>query len=47
MKKMIQWVLAATLVCGASILTACTSNNGDNPVQAQRQIAIIAKNGAG
>ncbi len=27
---MIQWVLAATLVCGASMFTAC-SNNEDNP----------------
>ncbi len=26
MKKMIQWVLAATLICGAGIFTACTSN---------------------
>ena len=45
MKKMIQWVLAATLICGGSVFTSCTSDNGDNPVQAQQQIAIIAKNG--
>ena len=32
MKKMIQWVLAATLVCGTSVFTSCTSDNDDNPV---------------
>ena len=31
-KKMMNWVMAATLVCGASVFTACTSDNGDNPV---------------
>ena len=31
MNKMIQWVLAATLVCGATVSTSC-SNNDDNPV---------------
>lgn len=30
MKKMINWVLAATLICGASVLTSCTKND-DNP----------------
>ena len=30
MKKMIQWVLVATLICGASVFTACSSND-DNP----------------
>ena len=30
MKRMILWVLAATLVCGASVFTSC-SNNDDNP----------------
>ena len=29
--KMIQWVLAATLICGASVFTACTNDIGDNP----------------
>ena len=32
MKKMIQWVLAATLVCGASVFTSCTNDSSDNPV---------------
>ena len=31
MKKIMNWVLAATLVCGASVFTACSSND-DNPV---------------
>ena len=34
MKKMIQWVLAATLVCGASVLNSCKDAHAqeDNPV---------------
>ncbi|MBO4892366.1 MAG: hypothetical protein J5502_07125 [Prevotella sp.] len=35
MKKMIQWVLVATLICGASVFTACSSDNDDNPAQEQ------------
>lgn len=31
MNKLMQWVIAATLVCGTSLFTACTSNN-DNAV---------------
>jgi beta-N-acetylhexosaminidase len=31
MKKLMTWVLAATLVCGTSIFTSCTSDE-DNPV---------------
>lgn len=31
MKKMMQWMLAAILICGASVLTACSSSE-DNPV---------------
>ena len=30
MKKMMNWVLAATLVCGASVFTACSNDNSDN-----------------
>ena len=26
-----QWVLAATLICGASVFTSCASDNDDNP----------------
>ena len=32
MKKIMQWVLAATLICGASMFTSCTSDEDDNPV---------------
>ena len=31
MKRIMQWVLAATLVCGTSVFTSCTSDNDDNP----------------
>ena len=31
MKKILNWMLAATLVCGASVFTACSSND-NNPV---------------
>ena len=27
-----QWVLAATIICGASVFTSCASDNDDNPV---------------
>ena len=30
MKKFLQWVMAATLVCGASVFTACSSDDDDN-----------------
>ena len=30
MKKMMNWVLAATLVCGASVFTSCSNDNSDN-----------------
>lgn len=36
MKKIINWVLAATLICGASVFTSCTANDtNDNPSQEQ------------
>ena len=31
MNRMIQWMLAAILICGASVFTACTEDNADNP----------------
>ena len=38
-----QWVLAATLVCGASVFTSCSSDNDDSPVinpdEPQQQLA--------
>ena len=35
MKKIMNWVLAATLVCGATVLTSCKEAHAqeDNPVQ--------------
>ena len=30
MKKMIQWVLVATLTCGASVFTACSSDDPEH-----------------
>lgn len=37
---MVQWVLAATLVCSTSVFTACTNGVGDNPVTPPRQRVI-------
>ena len=34
MKKIMNWVMAATLVCGTSVFTACTTTD-DNPAQEQ------------
>ena len=36
MRKIMNWVLAATLICGASVLTSCSANDtNDNPSQEQ------------
>ena len=35
MKKIMNWVMAATLVCGASVFTACSDGNEDNPNKEQ------------
>ncbi|MBP5777141.1 MAG: L,D-transpeptidase family protein [Prevotella sp.] len=39
MTKMTQWVLAATLFCGASVFTACT--NDDDPVTKKGQLLEV------
>ena len=44
MKKFIQWVMAATLVCGSSLFTACVTDYGDNPVTPTVRIAIDKEN---
>jgi hypothetical protein len=44
MNRFLQWVLAVTLVCGASVFTAC-SDKEDNPVQPQQRERIIAFEG--
>ena len=36
MKKMMNWVLAATLVCGTSVLTSCKKAHTPEPVQEQQ-----------
>ena len=43
MKKMIQWVLAATLVCGASVLNSCKDAHAqeDNPAPPAVRTALI------
>ena len=33
MKKMMNWMLAAILICGASVMTSCTNDTSDNPAQ--------------
>ena len=36
MRKIMNWVLAATFICGASVFTSCTANDtNDNPSQEQ------------
>ena len=36
MRKIVNWVLAATFICGASMFTSCTANDtNDNPSQEQ------------
>lgn len=32
MKKIMNWVLAATLICGASVFSSCINDTSDNPV---------------
>ena len=44
MNRLLQWVLAATLVCGASVFTAC-SDKEDNPVQVQQRERVITFEG--
>ena len=45
MKKLLNWMLATILICGASVFTACSSND-DNPAEGGTPgIAMIVKNG--
>jgi quercetin dioxygenase-like cupin family protein len=43
MRKMINWVLAATLICSASVLNSCKKANAqeDNPVQQVQSTELI------
>ena len=37
MRKFFNWVIAATLICGASVLTSCSDKN-DNPVEPEKPV---------
>ena len=41
MKRMFQWMLAAILICGASVLTSCTSDTNDNPVNPDEYMVTL------
>ncbi len=44
MKKVLLWLMAAILICGTTVFTACT--NDDNPaVDSSSTLALIVKNG--
>ena len=43
MKKMMNWVLAAILICCASVFTSCTNDTSDNPVPAPGKNSITVK----
>ena len=42
MERISAWVMAATLVCGSSLFTACVTDYGDNPVTPKVRIAQSA-----
>ena len=42
MKKMMNWVLAATMICGATVFTSC-SNSEDNPSEEQAKKASFLR----
>ena len=44
MERISAWVMAATLVCGSSLFTACVTDYGDNPVTPKVRIAIDKEN---
>jgi len=44
MKRISAWVMAATLVCGSSLFTACVTDVVDNPVPPEKTIAIDKAN---
>jgi len=46
-KNILHWVLAATLICGASVFTACTKGNGDGPGDARKKALLIILDGWG
>ena len=44
MERISAWVMAATLVCGSSLFTACVTDVVDNPVPPEKTIAIDKAN---
>ena len=40
MKNLMQWVLAATLICGTSVFNSCSSDNDDNHVGASDELVV-------
>ena len=40
-KKYFYWIIAAILVCGASMLTSCSSDTSDNPVNPDEYIVTL------
>ena len=41
MKKIMNWVIAAILICGASVLTSCGNDTSDNPVNPDEYIVTL------
>ena len=41
MKKIMQWVMAATLVCGTSVFTSCVDNQDNNPVTPEPEVPVV------
>ena len=46
MKKIMNWMMAAILVCGASVFTSCTNDTSDNPIPTPSKGSITVKEGA-
>ncbi|MBQ4484844.1 MAG: hypothetical protein II934_07590, partial [Prevotella sp.] len=40
MKKIMHWVLAATLICGTSVFNSCSSDNDDNHVGTSDELVV-------
>lgn len=40
MKNLMQWVLAATLICGTSVFNSCSSDNDDNHVGTSDELVV-------
>ena len=43
MNRMIRWMLAAILICGASVFTSCSSDNDDNPVVPTDEVEVLLR----